>query len=114
MAFRQQIQSRTYPRLCRFQGGKNLCESKEYGEITIACGMPVCGRAGNALGVEIRGFSVLIRPAASVPIPTFARTRSTLRAKSETPSHVMPCRGHPDFWCNALPQESRWPGQTRP
>jgi hypothetical protein len=43
MAFRQQIQSRTYPRLCRFQGGKNLCESKEYGEMGIARGGPVLG-----------------------------------------------------------------------
>jgi hypothetical protein len=43
MAFRQQIQSRTYPRLCRFQGGKNLCESKEYGEMGIARGEPGLG-----------------------------------------------------------------------
>jgi hypothetical protein len=36
-ASRQQTESRTYPRLRHAEGGKNLCESTEYGKLTIAC-----------------------------------------------------------------------------
>ena len=39
-ARRQQTESRTYPRLCRAEGGKNLCESTEYGKLTIARRLP--------------------------------------------------------------------------
>jgi hypothetical protein len=62
-AFRQQTQSRTYPRLCRFGGRKNLCESREYGEMTIVQRRSVCrGARSRELAEKWAFWRLVIRP----------------------------------------------------